>query len=66
MSLDMQSASAGAGQLRIIDMTNDQRLMIVTSVKQLLSLAGENAAPKTLSLIAAAIIELSRLEDLLM
>jgi len=40
--------------------------MIVTSVKQLLSLAGENAAPKTLSLIAAAIIELSRLEDLLM
>jgi hypothetical protein len=58
--------SALPGQQRIIDMTNDQRLKIVTSVRQLLSLAGENAAPETLSVIAAAIIELSRLEDLLM
>jgi len=58
--------STVTGQQRIIDMTNDQRLKIVTSVRQLLSLAGENAAPETLSVIAAAIIELSRLEDLLM
>jgi hypothetical protein len=49
----------------IIDMTNDQRLKIVASIKQLLSLVAENATPKMLTVIAAIIIELSRLEDLL-
>ena len=47
-------------------MTNDQQLKIISTVKQLLGLVGENAAPKTLVLIATAIIELGRVEDLLM
>jgi hypothetical protein len=47
-------------------MTNDQRLKVISSVKQLLGLVGEEAAPKTLVAIAAAIVELSRVEDLLM
>jgi len=46
-------------------MTNDQRLKVISSVKQLLGLLGENAAPKTLFPIASAIIELGRVEDLL-
>ena len=46
-------------------MTNDQRFKVISSVKQLLSLVAEDAAPKTLVAIAAAIIELSRVEDLL-
>jgi hypothetical protein len=29
-------------------MTNDQRLEVISTVKQLLGLVGENAAPKTL------------------
>ena len=60
------SPATVTGQLRIMCMTNDQRLKIVTSVKQLLGLAGENAAPEMISVIAAAIIHLSRVEDLLM
>jgi len=47
-------------------MTNDQRLKVISTVKQLLGLVGENAAPKTLVPIASAIIELGRIEDLLM
>jgi len=47
------------------DRTNNQRLKIISSIKQLLSLVGENAAPKTLTAVAAVIIELGRLEDLL-
>jgi hypothetical protein len=47
-------------------MTNDQRLQIITSVKQLLSLIAENAEARMLTAIAAVIIELGRLEDLLM
>jgi hypothetical protein len=46
-------------------MTNDQRLKIISSIKQLLSLVAENAAPKMLVAIAAVMIELGRLEDLL-
>ena len=46
-------------------MTNDQRLKVISTVKQLLGLVGENAAPKTLVPIASAIIELGRVEDLL-
>jgi hypothetical protein len=46
-------------------MTNDQRLKVISSVKQLLSLVGEDAEPKTVVAIAAAIIALSRVEDLL-
>jgi hypothetical protein len=47
-------------------MTNDQRLMVISSVKQLLGLLGENAAPQMLVPIATAIIQLGRVEDLLM
>jgi len=47
-------------------MTNDQRLKVISTVKQLLGLVGENAAPKTLVPIASAIIELGRVEDWLM
>ena len=43
-------------------MTNDQRLKVISTVKQLLGLVGENAAPKTLVPIASAIIELGRVE----
>ena len=46
-------------------MTNDQRLKVIATVKQLLGLVGENAVPKTLVPIASAIIELGRVEDLL-
>jgi len=46
--------------------TNDQRLKLIASVKRLLSLAAENAAPKTQAVIASVIIELARLEDSLM
>jgi hypothetical protein len=46
-------------------MTNNQRLKVISSVKQLVGLLGEDAESKTLVGIAAAIIELSRLEDLL-
>src|SRR5262249_12120930 len=55
--------SAGGAQSGV---TNDQRLKIIASVKQLLSLAGENAAPKTQHAVASVIIELTRLEDSLM
>jgi hypothetical protein len=47
-------------------MTNDQRLKVISSVKQLLGLLGENAAPQMLVPIATAIIQLGRVEDLLM
>ena len=48
------------------DLTNDQRLKIIESIKQLLSLAAENAAPKTQTIVAGVIVELTRLEDSLM
>ena len=48
------------------DMTNDQRLKLIAGTKRLLSLAGENAAPRTQTVIAGVIIELTRLEDSLM
>jgi len=47
-------------------MTNDQRLKVISTVKQLLGLLGENAAPQMLVPIATAIIQLGRVEDLLM
>jgi hypothetical protein len=47
------------------DMTNNQRVNVISSIKQLLGLVGENAAPQTMTAVVAVIIELSRLEDLL-
>lgn len=61
--LELVSGTGKSAEGALSDMTNDQRLKILASIKLLLSLAGENAAPKTQAVVAGVIIELIRLED---
>jgi hypothetical protein len=62
-SLELVNGTGKSAGGALSDMTNDQRLKIIASTKRLLSLAGENAAPKTQTVIAGVIVELTRLED---